>query len=85
MKLIIDNIIFRWQKSGGISVVWHELIKRMLKMPTTFLYKFIEYQGADRNLFHKDLALTTDYILYTKKTEILDRKIFERVYKTSER
>lgn len=67
MKIIIDNIIFRWQKSGGISVVWHELIKRMLKMPTTFLYKFIEYQGADRNLFHKDLALTTDYILYTKK------------------
>lgn len=80
MKIIIDNIIFRWQKSGGISVVWHELIKRMLNS-TLSEYKFIEYQGADRNLFHKDLAIPTSSILYTKpnKTFLLGRYLCESI------
>lgn len=29
--LYLDNVIFSGQKSGGISVVWYELIKRLLK------------------------------------------------------
>lgn len=31
MKIILDNIIFTLQKHGGISVVWHELLKRLIK------------------------------------------------------
>lgn len=69
MNIIIDNIIFRWQKSGGISVVWHELIKRMLTN-TSSRYRFIEYQGADWNLFHKDLAIPTTNTLYTKPNKL---------------
>ena len=30
MKIIYDNIIFSGQKSGGISVVWYELLKRII-------------------------------------------------------
>ena len=30
MKLLFDNIIFDLQKSGGISVVWYELLSRLL-------------------------------------------------------
>lgn len=30
MKIIFDNIIFSLQKHGGISVVWYELLKRIL-------------------------------------------------------
>jgi len=29
MKLLLDNIVFDLQKSGGISVVWYELLKRI--------------------------------------------------------
>ncbi len=80
MKIIIDNIIFRWQKSGGISVVWHELIKRMLTNTSSTCH-FIEYQGADWNLFHKDLAIPTTSILYTKanKSFLLGRYLCESV------
>lgn len=80
MNIIIDNIIFRWQKSGGISVVWKELIKRMLtNMPS--VYRFIEYQGADWNLFHKDLAIPATNILYTKpnKSFLLERYMCESI------
>ena len=31
MKIILDNIIFSLQKHGGISVVWYEILKRILK------------------------------------------------------
>lgn len=31
MKIIFDNIIFTLQKYGGISVVWNELLKRIIK------------------------------------------------------
>lgn len=70
MNVIIDNIIFKWQKSGGISVVWHELIKRMLKTSMLSPYKFIEYQGSDWNLFHKNLAIPYANILYTKSSNV---------------
>lgn len=30
MKIIFDNIIFALQNHGGISVVWHELLKRFI-------------------------------------------------------
>lgn len=31
MRIIFDNIIFALQKHGGISVVWNELIKRIIR------------------------------------------------------
>lgn len=86
MNIIIDNIIFRWQKSGGISVVWHELIKRMLTN-TSSIYRFIEYQGADWNLFHKDLAIPATNILYTKpnKSFLLGRYLCESIKQEKEK
>jgi mannosyltransferase len=30
MRLIADNIIFSLQQTGGISVCWYELLKRMI-------------------------------------------------------
>ena len=29
IKVVLDNIIFSLQRSGGISVVWSELLKRL--------------------------------------------------------
>lgn len=56
MKILIDNIIFAWQKSGGISVVWHELIKRMLTYASLKdKFAFIQYKGAEQNIFWNQL------------------------------
>lgn len=37
MKIILDNIVFSLQKSGGISVVWYELLSRLFR--DHFLYR----------------------------------------------
>lgn len=63
MKILIDNIIFAWQKSGGISVVWHELIKRMLSNPSLKgKLAFIQYKGAEKNIFFNDLNISSSLV-----------------------
>lgn len=37
MKIITDNIIFSLQKHGGISVVWHEFLKRLINDKKDFV------------------------------------------------
>ena len=66
--------------------MWHELIKRMLtNLPST--YRFIEYQGADWNLFHQDLAIPATNILYTKPNEsfLLGRYMSESIKQIKEK
>lgn len=69
MKIVYDNIIFSLQKSGGISVVWYELLKRLLKERKNDL-QVIEYQNANQNIFRSKLDLDfkkrktlSDYLL----------------------
>ena len=54
MKLILDNIVFSLQNAGGISVVWFELISRLLKENDIDI-NFLEY--ANNNIFRKNLKL----------------------------
>ena len=64
MKIIIDNLVFEWQKAGGISVVWHELIKRMMNDCTICPHlSFVEYPHTDENLFHKELGIGQEAII----------------------
>lgn len=68
MKLIIDNIIFSLQKSGGISVVWKELLSRLLKeININYSFSIIEYNNAINNIFRKELDISPSLIL--KKSE----------------
>lgn len=39
--LVLDNLIYRWQTSGGISTVWYELTKRIIANCDDYL--FTEY------------------------------------------
>ena len=61
MQIIYDNIIFLLQKAGGISVVWHELLQRILK-DNEIKSKFIDFQGD--NIFRKNLTIPESYLLY---------------------
>ncbi len=60
MRIVYDNIIFTWQQSGGISVVWGHLLKRMLK--TSFNVTCIEYSGTERNITRKTLNIPSKLI-----------------------
>lgn len=42
--LIFDNLIYRWQHSGGISTVWYELTKRVVDNCQNYL--FLEYLNS---------------------------------------
>lgn len=54
--LVIDNIIFYLQKSGGVSVVWYELISRLL-VERKFSVYFIEYKRIAQNIFYNKLKI----------------------------
>lgn len=45
--LVLDNLIYRWQKSGGISTVWYELTKRVIEQQQDYI--FIEYANSIKN------------------------------------
>lgn len=55
-----DNIIFSLQKAGGISVVWANLIRRISRMNEDSV--FLEYEGADDNIFRVGMELPKDRI-----------------------
>ncbi|MCL2597354.1 MAG: glycosyltransferase family 4 protein [Paludibacter sp.] len=67
MKIIIDNIIFSLQKGGGVSVVWKEIILRILK--SDFSIFFVEYKGAEKNIFRKMIDIDNEKII--KKSSFL--------------
>lgn len=56
MRIVIDNIIYSLQKSGGISVVWTKLLQKLLTERNMDI-EFIEYDGAINNIFRKNLHL----------------------------
>ena len=62
-KLIIDNIIFQWQKAGGVSAIWYEIISRLLKRDLPV--EFIEYEHSCLNKYHKRLDIPKCRILKT--------------------
>ena len=65
MQVIYDNIIFSLQKSGGISVVWSEMIKRFLKQKDINI-KFLEANNKENNIFRKELNIPADQIIELK-------------------
>ena len=60
MKIILDNIIFNLQKSGGISALWKEHLQRLILNDSLEL-KFIHY--PNNNIFSENLDFTKDSII----------------------
>lgn len=61
MRLILDNIIFQLQESGGISVVWYELLSRLLKEQDIDICFLDNPDSA--NPFRKGLSIPEDSII----------------------
>ena len=75
MKIIYDNIIFSSQKTGGISVVWYELLKRII-LDTRFLSFFIEYPDSKKNIFRKKLNLHNNKVFLKNGLSLKLRRYF---------
>lgn len=59
MKIILDNIIYSLQKSGGISVLWTELIKKIIQTNQAKI-SILEYYNAHNNLCRKEIVINDD-------------------------
>lgn len=60
MNFLLDNIIYSLQKSGGVSVVWTEHLKRLLNDKDIDV-EFIDHQS--NNFFRKDIYIANDKIV----------------------
>jgi glycosyltransferase involved in cell wall biosynthesis len=59
MKILLDNIIFSLQKSGGASVVWYQHLERLLR-DNDFQSRILEYDNAELNYFRQQLTINKD-------------------------
>ncbi|MFR9532217.1 MAG: glycosyltransferase family 1 protein [Rikenellaceae bacterium] len=92
IMIIIDNIAFYLQKSGGVSVVWQELISR-LNNDNSFRVEYLEYKNKPINIFYqlinfgshrihqcKDLFKGLQRYLPVKISSVKEKHIFHSSY-----
>lgn len=72
--IYLDNIIFSLQSVGGISIVWYELLKRILEY-NVFDVKILDYEEGGNNIFRNKLKIDEKCILndYRRLPIILER------------
>lgn len=58
--IILDNIVFSLQKSGGISVVWKNIINALIS-DNAFRFKCLSYEGEQDNICRKEIRLPDSY------------------------
>jgi Glycosyltransferase len=63
--IVFDNIVFTTQKSGGISVVWYELLHRILQDRKKVL--FIESKNVSDNIFRKKINIHPESIILRRE------------------
>lgn len=61
MSLLLDNIIFSLQRSGGISLYWSELLKGLQNSELPFTC--LEHPSASNNVFRQALALPPERLV----------------------
>lgn len=57
MKIVFDNLIFSWQKMGGISIFWSKIIELATQRIPQEDVIFYEYPKADLNFVRKNIQL----------------------------
>lgn len=70
MRIIYDNIIYTLQRYGGISVVWSNLLQRMLKREDCKITA-LEYEGAENNNISRRTIHIPNDVLHLVKSKFL--------------
>lgn len=55
MNLYLDNTIFTFQKAGGVSIYWYELLTRLAQNQSQFKINITKLSGRSVNIFDKNL------------------------------
>lgn len=74
MKIIYDNIIYSIQLFGGISVVWTNLLSRMLKKEDDIC--MLEYEGAESNISRCEVKFPSSMITKMASSFMKVRRYF---------
>lgn len=67
--IYLDNIIFSLQKHGGVSVVWENLINKLLREKENV--QFLEFRDAEDNEVRKTIAIPDNKIIKRNTLPIL--------------
>lgn len=62
MRIIFDNLAFAFQKRGGVSVVWKELVSRFIRFGQDDM-TFVEYEPNKENMCHEELDIPQEMVL----------------------
>jgi len=62
MKVVFDNMVFSCQRAGGVSIVWYELLKRVL-LNKNFKSYYLECKSF-KNIYRHSLFIPNDDIKY---------------------
>ncbi|UFH33332.1 glycosyltransferase family 4 protein [Chryseobacterium sp. C-71] len=70
MKIIFDNIIFSLQKSGGISTLIYEILKKYFPLSANKNIYFLDYKENENNIYRKTFEIPSDKILNQRKEPV---------------
>lgn len=62
-SIVLDNIIFSLQLSGGISAVWENLIRHLI-VDRRFDSQYVECNKSCHNIFRKEIDIPSSLILH---------------------
>lgn len=65
MRIVFDNLAFAFQKRGGVSVVWKELVSRFIRDEKDYL-TFVEYEPNKENMSHEELDIPQETVQMQK-------------------
>ena len=82
IDLVIDNIIFSLQKSGGISVVWYEMLKRLLNEKDINI-SFVEANNNNPNHYRAKLDIIHCDIILNQNIRFVQRYFNPRIKKNT--
>ncbi len=74
MKIVFDNIIYSLQHYGGVSVVWNNLVSRMVSTGNDV--QFVEYDDAQQNISRQLLQLPPERLHIRKSLLMALRRYF---------
>ena len=57
MKIILDNLVFAWQKMGGISIFWENIIQMVLQRFDPEQVRIYEWPRACTNYVRRNLVI----------------------------
>lgn len=83
LKIVFDNIVFSLQKAGGISVLWYELLKRILNEDNLDSC-FIEFTPVD-NFFRSLLKIPSCKMRLNYRFSLKYRRYLPVFYRCNEK